>query len=317
MIRTPILPGSILPISWTPNINTIDMSKSTPGQIAARQDIFSVKNEADITIETADGDRVIFNYQSVASQCDYFRRADVTEQGHSESQFDNNSMSVVGELDAQERADIEAFEENMSAIMDAFFAGKSSMTGDQIDLDLSNYQALNSYSMSLNSQSITSSWVTGILEDIDMPLRESLQFNPQETVDDPGVGNEYAANNGQELAEQVDPYAFNFAFGHVHQHTFNIASQRIYLPIENIIANQQEAYAKQEGLNALDSPAVVASSSQEVDVTDRLAEMRQDIIYAFTRHGALAKDDSSQKFDTFEQEVLDLIDRRFEESKEA
>lgn len=237
MSQLSISSSNFLPMGVPLKATARDLADAPPpGQFASRQYLATTDNSAAITVETAEGDKVTLNYNATTAKKNYIRQAGTEIPGLEESLATHREMTVniEGELSEQEKAEITAFKQEVSVILDDYFAANSKISGDQLTLDLSKYQALGKYAMALDSSSSTS-WATEMVAGVARPSRNNLEVARQQRADISYSNNRLstlAVSEDQEITKQDSSLQFDYAATRMQLQSARVEGQNS-LPPEN------------------------------------------------------------------------------------
>jgi len=316
MAQLTILPNSHLPIIGSSPVTAKDLAEAPPpGQTASRQSMATTSNNASITLETAEGDKVTLSYQASTTKKNYLRMAGTEIPGLEESTATHKELSVnvTGELSEQEKTDISAFKEEVSAILDNYFAANSN-NSDPATLDLSKYQALSKYAIALDSSSSTS-WATEMVVAVARPTQNSVEFASQQKANLTNINNNstLTVSKDQVITKQDSPLQFDYSVSRMRQRSVEVKAQSTLHLQTSEIKIQQEAYDKQR-----ETPLIAGGyHPQPMNLPD-FSELRTATQEIFAQQSAFLKNDSKiQQLNTLENDFIELIDHLTTKSKEA
>jgi len=118
---------------------------------------------ADIEIHTAEGDKVSIQYDVTRTKRSYVRINNRRMPGLEDSLKVESKLNieVEGELDENEKAAIDAFKKELTAILDDHFSTNNQKPGDPVGLALERYEPLKNYTLSFASSRQTT-WASAI-----------------------------------------------------------------------------------------------------------------------------------------------------------
>ncbi|MCG8632686.1 MAG: hypothetical protein MI863_02600 [Desulfobacterales bacterium] len=136
-----------------------DIAKAPPvGTFYTRPFMSSQDRRATFEIATADGDTVTLTYERSEVMNSYLHVEGSYVPGLpiTNTSEDTFSMTVEGDLDEQEQADIAAFQEEVRSIVEDYLSRRTTGFEEAEDLDMSRYESLTDYAMALDFAASTS-----------------------------------------------------------------------------------------------------------------------------------------------------------------
>ena len=302
MIKPSVLSGSVAPVPWPSGISSLDDFKGNlPGQTSFEQCLESTKNMVDVTVQTSDGDRVTFCYESIVSEFDFHQvggGAETRIHEESLSVQDQLSVEVKGELDRQELIDIAGFKSDLIGIMDDFFYNSSGMVDDPMALDLSRYQALSKFSVALDSRTIKT-WMSQGSGGVDAAV--------------PGQGGDFFSDSlVQQAKGQEGSFLASFSALQYSHHSLQMTAERVNLPMDMANFAPPEVYGDIDELSRAADDVQYQSLNRLV-----LAEFRRVTLEVFTQKSTFAKNEADQKLNMLGNDFLDFIDQLGAKTREV
>lgn len=128
------------------------------GTFFTRPFMSSHDRKAVFEVATAQGDKVTLTYERSAVMSSYLHVEGSYVPGlpRINTATDSFSMTVDGDLDEQELADIAAFQEDLSAIVEDYLSRRTTGLAETEDVEMTRYESLTEYAMTLDYASSTS-----------------------------------------------------------------------------------------------------------------------------------------------------------------
>lgn len=312
-----ISPNSYLPMIRQSPVTSKDIAGfPPPGHTASRQCMATTNNNASITIETKDGDKVTLNYQASTIKKNYLRRLGTEIPGLEISMATHKefSVSVDGELSEQEKADISTFKKEVSAILDNYYTATSN-NSDKVILDLSKYQALRKYAIALDSSSSTS-WATEMVVDVARPAQDNVEVESQQQANLTDINNKHstlAVSQDQKITKQDSPLQFDYSVSRMQRRSLEIKEQSSPHLLNSETLVQQEVYDKQGR-----APQIARTYHHESMDQPDFSELRTATQEIFAQQSAFFKKNSAiQQLSAIEKDFLELINHLTPKRKET
>ena len=309
MSKLSILPSANLSMPGPTRVTAKDIAGAPPpGQIASRQYLATTNNNATIAIETTEGDTVTLNYKSSTTKKNYLRQAGTEIPGLEESQATHKeiAINIEGELSEQEKSDLAVFKEEVSAILDTYFAARANNGNDQVTLDLSKYQALSKYALALDSSSSTSS-ATEMVVAVARPVVDTVEVESQQQAALTHLNDDlttFAVSKDEKITKQESHLQFDYVATRLQRRSLEVAGQ-ISQPLgNNDLVVQQQTYDK-KGKSLTGQQSIV----EPITMPD-FSELRSATQEIFAQQRAFfINDTTTQKLNALEKVFLGLLDQ--------